>query len=597
MRERLESRKPWVVAALATLLLSVGLGVDALTADAGEKAAETVAERAARLNPKIEARIELGRRLFYEPVLSKHGRHACSNCHAPEHGFSDPDVLSADETGLTRRHSQTIIDAVFNPSAHWDGEFSSVEELIARRIGDQTQSLWGGNRRIPRGPITPRDPVLSKRDVFGKPFARPFLGDLQLTNFNSDVPTKLAELGRYEEGFKAAFGKKEPTLATITLALAAYCYSVESTEAPFDRYRAGDETAMSDSAKRGMQLFEGRAGCAECHISNGPKPLFSDFKFHNTGVAWHGAWRNRDEKSGLTETLESIDKGHGAFGAGTKNTRAFKTPTLRDVARRGPFLHDGHIDSLEGIVRYYAEGCGDDPAKDKRLKAFECSDQDVTDLVAFLHALTGDERPGLAKTAWKKRARRTKLQVVDPEGNPVANVTVRIQASGDAVPVKGKTMDDTWTGVTNSSGWVRYPPPAGTHARVVFADGLQVIGSPLIPDTCREATVQIPSRGRMSFVVVFPEEYPAPPALVLEHRGLPKTESGYIRSTFPRVGSVKTDGTRVARYSGWVRTDCDKVAWLKLPGLQRSRRSNARLPEMSVPLEPGTERRIDLTAN
>ena len=223
------------------------------------------------ITSRIQSRIELGRRLFYEPHLSRSGQRSCASCHAPEHGFSDPDRVSLDDIGTTRRHSQTLIDSKWNPSAHWDGEFSGVEELVTRRLGTRG-SVWR-RRPSPRTPITPGvlpvfanqpsrgGPVTPQGSTVTGPVEQPFRDAFPLAQgFTSPLTGILANEGRYAEAFSAAFGKRDVTLERVALAIAAYCYSIESTEAPFDRYHQGKKDALSRSAKRGMLLFIGRAG-------------------------------------------------------------------------------------------------------------------------------------------------------------------------------------------------------------------------------------------------------------------------------------------------------------------------------------------------
>ena len=584
---------------------------------------ETVADSTV-VTARIQNRIELGRRLFYEPMLSRSGQRSCASCHAPDHGFSDPDVVSRDDTGTTRRHSQTIIDAKFNPSAHWDGEFATVEELVTRRLGNRT-SVW-------QRPTTPRRPtpitpgpiagqvtrnlqVIQKATVTG-PVVHPFRDKFPLAqSFNTPITSNLASEGRYIDAFRSAFGTPHVTLERISLAIAAYCYSCESTESPYDRYRGGDKKAISRSAKRGMLLFVGRAGCAECHTIEGTKPLFTDYKFHNTGVTYAAILRNepqffgddpfrrgdlRLEVSPEEEEAASFDRGRGRLTQRSAHERAFKTPTLRDVAKRAPYMHNGALTSLEDVVRWYADGCGDDPDKHGGLKRFRCSEQDVRDLVAFLESLTGDERPGLAKKAWSRRASVTKVTILHGT-TPLADVDVKVVPVGDPVPIrakKGQEPDGALVLRTNRQGQIRFSPGGRTHMRVVLPEDIPTTNSTLIVDTCREATIRTAIKGEMQVVVTFPSEWHVPPMILAEHPsaqpGLGRTAP---RTVFRHRGTVDTKEGRVARFSGWVRSDAPPSAVLRFPGLTRSRRGPQKLPAINLVIEPGAERRIDLTAN
>ncbi len=577
-----------------------------------------------KVTKRIEHRIELGRRLFYEPALSRSGQRSCASCHAPDHGFSDPEIVSHDDTGTTRRHSQTIIDARFNPSAHWDGEFASVEELVTRRLGNRT-SVWQ-RPTTPRRPtpITPgsvtgqvtRATQVVQRSTLEGPTLHPFRDEFPLARtFNTPITFNLANEGRYAEAFRTAFGSPEINLERIALAIAAYCYSCESTESPYDRYRDGDKKAISRSAKRGMLLFVGRAGCAECHTIEGTKPLFTDYRFHNTGVTFASIladeptffaddpFRRGDLRLEVTPAAgeaATFDRGRGRLTQRATHERSFKTPTLRDVATRAPYMHNGALESLEDVVRWYAAGCGEDPEKADHLQGFRCSEQDVTDLVAFLETLTGDERPGLANAAWSRRAPRTTITILHGD-TPMKGVDVRLVPVGDVVPVprkKGEEPDGTLTLRTDQQGKIRYRPRGRTHMRVVLPDELPTLNSPLVPDTCRKATIRTAIKGEMQVVITFPSEWPAPPVIIAEHPSTTnRATTTPLRTVFRHVGSIDTKEGRVARYRGWVRTDLPSSAVLRFPGLTRSRRGPQKLAAVNIQLEPGVERRLALTAN
>ncbi len=624
-RSRYVPRRLIVPVMMAVLFLT-GLGFALVTAPAEEARARSMSPAAQRrLTARQVARIELGRRLFFEPLASRSGNVSCASCHAPDHGFSDPDAVSLDDAGTTPRHSQTLVDSAFNPSVHWDGEFGSVEELVARRLGTSSNVYYTG--RTPRRPFTPRRPptvtprVIARADgnlldthTLGKPARRTMRKSFPLaTTMTSGVPGVLARDGRYAEAFKAAFGDAEPTLERLAISIAAYCYTLDSTASAFDRYRQGDTQALSPSAKRGMLLFEGRAGCAECHLTKGEHPLLTDFAFHNTGIV-HEAIQvhtgelllaNADGRMIRTPLRPRegrpriADRGLARLTRQTTHERAFKTPTLRDVTRRGPYMHDGRFETLEEVVLWYAAGCGTDPQKDHRLNRFTCSEQDTRDLVAFLHALEGHERPGLAKKAWKKRAGRTRLRVVQGD-QPVADLEVKLVPVGDPQPIKRGRGDRALTLRTDSRGEVVYTPPARTHMRVVLPDDIPVTNSPLVPDTCREATVQVPLAGRMTFVVTFPKDLPAPPVLIAQHPTAPvsSAQPRRARTLFRRGEVVELKDGRVAKYKGWVRSDIPKAVTLKMPGMTRNRRNaQMRHAHLSLMLEAGTTRRIDLTAN
>lgn len=604
-----------VVAACALLL-----GLFAGESDAGPRKPSLSKQR--RL-------IELGRRLFFEPQASQSGLRSCASCHAPDHGFSDPDRVSRDDVGLTRRHSQTIVDTARNPSAHWDGEFGSVQELVVARVGGSPTPGHGyGSAGAPGGPFTA--PGLFGRRRAGAPVtgapevtvaglsgrkARRVSRALAAFAGREIVPQRLDATGRYAEAFRATFRTEHIKLEQMAEAIAAYCDSVESTESPFDRHLAGEPDALSASARRGLALFEGRAGCAQCHFTTGDRPALTDFEFHNSGVAWDDARHepDADTTTGLARkalrahirkhidgteaaaaALEALmDGGREGISKTGADRRKFKTPTLRDVARRGPYMHNGRFETLEEVVRYYATGCGADPKKDERLKPFAATAADIEDLVAFMESLTGDERPGLAKKAWSKRALKTRLRFVDAEGRPLERMAVRIQPEGDPIPVRRPDDGRPLEADTNSGGWIRYAPPATTHARIVLPDGIVPVGGALVPDTCESATVEVPVAGRATVVLVLPKDRRAPAVIVATHPGALGADQALPRTRLTRRGVVELATTRVARYEAWVRTDVKPDVHLQLPGWQKSR--PGRVPPLAVTLVADEEIRLDLS--
>ena len=593
------------------------------------------------------ARVELGRRLFFDPMVSAQGGTSCVACHDPNHGYSDPRVQSVDETGLTPRHSQPILDSGMNPSAHWDGEFSSVEDLVENRLG--RIQVYYGNTVVPPRPTTPVPPSGPRTTLRGRPNVRG--GTTPLPNANpptvpgvsgaggalpapSTLPTaglpnvpalppvsrvarsalnqaaavRLQESGRYAEGFKAAFGSSKVSLERIASAIGAYCHSIESTEAPYDRFAEGDETAISASAKRGLELFKGRAGCVQCHTmdSHGAghgRPLFTDFQFHNTGLSWSAARRGENPLA---------DAGRRRLTSAKGDDRAFKTPTLRDVAVRGPYMHDGSISSLEELVLYYAKGGSDDPQRSEHVKPFEASDEDVADLVAFLRTLTGDDRPGKAWHAWKARPKQTKLRFLDSDGRPVAGLPVRLLPAGDHVPVEGAQARTSAIELqTDERGHVTFTPAASTHHVLQVDGGRLPVEHPLLPDTIRKATIRLPLAGKVRLSIVVPSRAHTPESLVLHSqevvaylKGLRAVAAqrlvrGQLLEAPPidlfvmmRVGTpVKVGDAFVARYEAWLpHTLATRKLKIMIPSLRPNDPS-----KLFVTFNDEEELRVDFT--
>ncbi len=588
------------------LVALVALGLAASDAFGGKSKRTSAAKR--RTSLQI-ARIELGRRLFFDPMASAQGRTSCVACHDPSHGYSDPRVQSVDESGLTPRHSQPILDSGMNPSAHWDGEFSGVEDLVENRLG-RVQVYYGNvfTPPLPPRPTTPVPPSGPRTALRGRPGARgpaatpsapnnrtpavpaptvpgpgvtfpppstlptstppnvpslPPVARTARTALNQAAAKRIQASGRYDEAFKAAFGSSKVSLERVASAIGAYCDSIESTEAPFDRFAKGDKSAISDSAQRGLELFKGRAGCVQCHTMEGDHPLFTDFKFHNTGLSWSAARRGENPLA---------DAGRLRLTSLQNDNRAFKTPTLRDVAVRGPYMHDGSISSLEELVLYYAKGGSDDPRRSDKVDPFEASDRDVADLVAFLRTLTGDERPGKAWHAWKVRPKQSKLRFLGSDGKPLAGLPVRLLPAGDVVPVEGVAGTSPIELETDDRGYVTYEPAGSTHHVVQVDGGRMSVLHPLLPDTLRKATLRMAVAGKVRLSIVVPGLAYAPESLHLHSqevqayvnslrsapvqrlaRGQQLEAPNIDRFEMVRIGTpVKVGESVVARYEAWL---------------------------------------------
>jgi cytochrome c peroxidase len=372
-----------------------------------------------------DALVELGRRLFFDPGASHSTAVSCASCHRPEHGFSDPSPMSADDFGTTARRSQPVLNLAGGAAFHWDGEFTSIEHLVSARTGD-TRSIDGGSYR-------------GSDSTDGR------------TRKVTPVADVLAKAGLYGEGFQAAFGDAQPTRERLAAAVAAYVRTLRSTESAFDRYRAGDAEALTPAARRGLHLFEGRGGCSQCHTVEGARPTFTDERFHNTGLAHRRNGGANARRQAARNAVVDPQDGRRAVSKRDGDARAFKTPALRDVALRAPYMHDASHPTLDAVVRYYATECGKtgDPAMDPLLKPFdegkpaEEVNRDVADLVAFLNSLTGSTRAGLAASAWALRAPRMRLRLLDPKGCPPAKTSPPRPSTSSRTPTGGSTWSRT----------------------------------------------------------------------------------------------------------------------------------------------------------
>jgi len=316
-------------------LLLAGAIVAALSAGATAPASDPwlrpEAAPAPEGNQPNAEREALGRSLFFDPRLSGSNWISCATCHNPALGWRDglPKAIGNEQKQLGRK-TPTIVNSAFNRLQMWDGRKKSLED----------QAL---------GPITSP-------------------GEMNLSA--DDLVQKVRAIDGYKPLFAKAYPGEEITTDTIAKAIASFERTVLSTDAPFDRWRRGDEHAISDSAKRGFALFDGKARCSLCHQGFN----FTDNGFHNIG---------------LKDDATQPDEGRFVHVHVKVLKGAFKTPTLRDVAMTGPYMHNGMYRTLEEVVDHYDRG-GD--AKDNlspNIQPLGLSPQEKADLVAFMKTLTG----------------------------------------------------------------------------------------------------------------------------------------------------------------------------------------------------------------
>lgn len=332
------------------LLLLMSLGSAAVSADpaasvdgAGERAAEVVIlkasyQRPASIpfpedNPFTEAKAKLGQALYFDPRLSRSNMQSCASCHNPSFAWGDglPKGVGDNMHELGRR-SPTILNAAWSEALMWDGRFETLEE----------QAL---------GPIE---------------------AAVEMNMPLDELLEKLSKIEGYSPLFAAAFdGDAEITADRIAMAIATYERTVISGEAPFDRWIKGQRSAMSTSAERGFQLFNGKARCAACHSGW----RFTDDSFHDIG-------------------LDDDDIGRGAELPGiVKMQHAFKTPGLRNIDQRAPYMHDGSLATLADVVEHYDDGGMRRPSLSDDMKPLSLTAQEKKDLVAFMESLTSDDDP------------------------------------------------------------------------------------------------------------------------------------------------------------------------------------------------------------
>ncbi len=308
-------------------------------------------------NPITEEKVELGKMLYFDPRLSGDSSISCSKCHNPETGFSEESQLSTAYPGTKHwRSTPTVLNAAYHDFFFWDGRTKSLEE----------QAL---------GPI--QAPIEMNQNL-------------------AHLEAKLSQIPEYVKRFEAVFGAK-PNRADLAKAIATFERTIVSTNVPLDNYLNGDKSALTEQQVRGMKIFEGKAGCIQCH--NGA--LLSDKSFHVTGVPEVEALQKESDRiltrhffardSGVEE-YESVDSDHGRYfnSKNEKEKGAFKTPSLREITETSPYMHNGAFMTLEDVVEFYNQGGGKSENKDSMLKPLNLTEQEKTDLIAFLEGLTGD---------------------------------------------------------------------------------------------------------------------------------------------------------------------------------------------------------------
>ena len=224
----------------------------------------------------------------------------------------------------------TLVNRAWGEAFFWDGRVPTLEEQVVQ-------------------------PILAESEM-----------DLTL----EEAVDRLRRKRRYRKGFQKAFGQ-EPNADDLARALAAYVRTILSGDSAYDRYLFGDAKALSKKALAGLKLFRGKANCTSCHTG----PTLSDEEFHNTGVAWRGG--------------EWLDKGRALVTKNLADRGKFKTPTLREVSRTAPYMHDGSLATLEDVIDFYSDGGRKNPHRDEEIRPLKLTRQEKSDLLAFLKSLTG----------------------------------------------------------------------------------------------------------------------------------------------------------------------------------------------------------------
>jgi cytochrome c peroxidase len=297
-------------------------------------------------NPYSPAKEQLGKALFFEPRLSASGEMACASCHDPDLAWADGRTVSFGH--LRRplaRNAPTIRNVAFQPALFWDGRAPSIEAQVEAVL------------------LNPAEMHVTREHVV----------------------KELSQSANYRELFAQAFGDREITFDRTAQALACFQRTVVGGHSRFDRFLAGDRAVLTDQELIGLDLFRREARCMNCHHG----PLLTDGQFHDLGLSYYG--RSLEDLGRFEVTHEAADVGR------------FRTPSLRDVTRTRPLMHNGLFE-LSGVLAMYNVGMvaikrqphqHDDPlfpVKSPLLKPLGLNRQDLTDLEAFLGTLEEPRR-------------------------------------------------------------------------------------------------------------------------------------------------------------------------------------------------------------
>lgn len=302
-------------AVLAAETLPVPLGLDAYIP-------------APESNPLTREKVDLGRALFFFKGLSADRTLSCADCHLPTRAFTDGKPRAVGINGqVSNRRTPTILNRAWGKSFFWDGRAATLEDQVLQ-------------------------PVLNPVEM-----------GLKLTDIAARVRTDEALSQQTAAVFNTA-----PDNRNIAQALASYVRTILSGDSPYDRYIAGDRTALTPRQQLGLKLFRGKANCIACHVG----PNLTDERFHNTGTGWNnGAWTDKGRDEG-----------------------AFKTPGLREVAAAAPYMHDGSLRTLEDVIDFYDKGGRENPSLDAEMRPLKLTAEEKQALKDFLESLSGKVSEG-----------------------------------------------------------------------------------------------------------------------------------------------------------------------------------------------------------
>jgi cytochrome c peroxidase len=334
------------------------------------------------------ARVALGQKLFFEARLSGDGTVACATCHDPARAFTDGRPVSVGIHGrVGQRNAPTVLNALYNKTQFWDGRVSTLEQQSALPI---TNAFEMGSASI------------------------------------GDAVSRIAGDKDYQTQFMQAFGRAVNEQDMLS-AIAAYERTLVSFDSPFDHFIAGDANAISDLAKRGWELFNGKARCHLCHALTDNQldaTLFMDNDFHNIGIGilrHHvGPLAQQAERELTQGHLPAIDTaaitsemsvlGRFLVTREQSDIASFKTPGLRNVLVTGPYFHDGSMQTLWDVMDHYNKGDGiTNPWLDKDMQPLALTEPEIDDVVAFLASLTSPQYKAIGDQEYARQLALSKV--------------------------------------------------------------------------------------------------------------------------------------------------------------------------------------------
>ncbi len=331
-------------------------------------------------NPLTKDKISLGRKLFYDRRLSLNNTFSCAMCHIPEQGFTSNEMATAVgiEGRTVRRNAPTLYNVAYLKTLFHDSRETTLE-----------QQIWG--------------PLLAQNEM-----ANPSIGY---------VIEKIKNSADYNKLFQQVF-HKEPSMETIGMAIASYERTLNSANSAFDRWHYRKfKNALDDKARRGFELFNGKANCSGCHTITPKYALFTDNDNHNTGIGYAEAMGKTEKTQKVqvapgvyvdvaTTLIKSVaetkpnDLGRYEVTQNPQDRWKYKTPSLRNISLTAPYMHNGSLETLQQVVEFYNRGGIPNENLDPLIKPLNLTAQEMDELTAFLKSLTGDNVKELVSDAF-----------------------------------------------------------------------------------------------------------------------------------------------------------------------------------------------------